>query len=324
MKKLAILVLLSTTIGTALAIGQAKTAVAVKTVKPPVIDGIIQENEWQNAYWQNSFVACPGDALTKQQTRFAVIFDKNNIYLAAKCDEIHINKIKPYSKNDINIWRHDGLEFFLQRLSNNKEYSQFLVSAGGGRYGLKFTTTTSRTNQAIASSKWQAAAALNSGGYTIEIKIPFSLFSDANPQNGTEWRLNIQRNSTTLDSDRYSTWSPVSKFQNPADFGYLVFALAEPQLLQRRITMKRKFNQLKSQIESFNDKYAKFDPVFAGKIKTKLKQLDWVQFKRQATQIMQMNSTQLIKFSEGLKKLSICMEQLKKMRAEYLLNKLFM
>ena len=316
MKKLAILVILNATIGVILARGEAKTAVAVEATKAPIIDGKIQEGEWP--YWQNSFSACPGDAVARQQTKFAVMFDKNNIYIAVKCDEIHIDKVKIYRKNNINIWRYDGLEIFIQKPNNNNGYVQFLVSAGNGRYGLRFPTATSAFKQVIPYAKWLARAKFNKRGYTVELKIPLSLFAGAKPQKGTEWRFNIQRNSTTPDSDRYSSWSPVSQFHNPMDFGYLIFALADPQ----RITLKRKFNQLKFQIDGFHHRYKKYDPVFASKIEAQLKQLNWVKFKQQAAQIMQLDTTLMIKFPEKLKTFSNCLEQLKQEREENLLKKI--
>ena len=300
-----------------------KTAVAVKTAKPPVIDGRIDHGEWPpEDLWQGAFVACPGDAPARQQTCFTIMFDKQNIYIAAKCNEIHINKIKTYTKNEIDIWRHDSLEFFIQRNENRKQYQQFLVSVGGGRFGLKFITSVMRGKQQIPLNTWQAAAKTNNRDYVIEAKIPFKLFN-AKPANGMEWRLNIQRNATTLDSDRYSTWSPVSKFQNPADFGYLLFAFSDSNMLQRRIVLKRRFNMLKSQVEGFHRKYVKFDPSFAANINSELKREDWDSFKQQGLKIMNMNAKQLDAFDGKLSVYTACLLRMKQSCAKYLLKKFF-
>lgn len=78
--------------------GTAKTAVAIKTHSSPAIDGVISAGEWDKAFWHNSFVACPGDAKARQQSRFAVMFDAENIYIAIKCAENHRDKMTYYKK----------------------------------------------------------------------------------------------------------------------------------------------------------------------------------------------------------------------------------
>ena len=324
MNKLIIFVFCSICIlGVAFADSKAKTAVAVKTDKAPLIDGKISDGEWKNISWQNSFVACPGDARTNQQTKFAVMFDKENIYIVAKCNEMHIDKVKLYINNDIKIWKHDGLEFFIQRVGGNEKYKQFLVSAGGGKYALEFTPFISNGKREISSKKWQAAVKIDDAGYTIETQIPFSFFGKIKPENGMEWRLNIQRNATTIDSDRYSSWSPVTRFHNPADFGYLLFAFSGSQLLQKRISLKKRFNTLKSQTEKFRDKYAKSDPVFAAKINDELERVAWKTLERQGKMIMNIDKDQLVMINNKLSDLSICIKKLKQARSDYLLEKFF-
>jgi Carbohydrate family 9 binding domain-like len=300
-----------------------KTDVAVKTENQPSIDGTINDQEWSKAIWRNSFVACTGDARARQQTRFAVLFDAKNIYIAVKCDESHREKMKPYSNNDIDIWRHDSLEFFLQRVSGSKKYQQFLVSAGSGRYAMKFSKGINRSKKEIPHKEWQATAKMTSYGYAVEIKIPFALFDNKIPVNGTEWRFNIHRNAITLDSDRYSSWSPISKFHYPADFAYLIFAFSDPQLLQQRLMLKRKFNTVTSQIENMRNKYHTIDPLFASKLDVKLKNVNWSKFKKQGENIMNMDKSKLKKYAEQLSIFSLNFEKLKQFRSGYLLKSFF-
>jgi len=322
MNKVIVFILINIfTLGSVFAELQVKTAVAVKTGKSPVIDGVIANDEWKGAFWHNSFVAYPGDSMAKQQSRFAVMFDKANIYIAVKCDEIHMDKVKPYRKNDVSIWQHAGLEFMLQHEGEKKEHLQFLTSAGGSGYGLKFITKAQNTKHEIPDAKWQRAAKRNESGYIVEVKISFALFGGKVPSNGTEWRFNILRNALTLDSDRFSTWSPVSDFHAPVSFGYLIFAFSEAHLIKQRVNAKRKFNTLASRIEIFQGKYAKFDSAFAHKLNAELKRINWLRFKAFGTSVMTMNKVQLEAFCEKLLAFSGCFEKLKQMRSEYLLNK---
>ncbi len=303
--------------------GTAKTAVAIKTCNSPVIDGTINAGEWDKAFWHNSFVACPGDAKARQQSRFAVMFDAENIYIAVKCDENHRDKLTSYSKNDINIWRYDSLEVFIQKTSGIK-YQQFMVSAGGGRYAIKFEKGIQRRKEIIPYAKWQASAEMTEYGYVVEIKIPIVLFDTESVANGAEWRFNIHRNATTLDSDRYSSWSPISRFHEPADFGYLIFAVSDPQTLQRRLVLKRKSNKLVSQIENMCIKYTRFDPLFASKLNAELKNINWLEFREQSKTIMKMNKGKLDKYTEQLSVFAMNFEKLKKFRSEYLLQNFFL
>ncbi len=308
-------------LGSVFAEFQVKTAVAVKAGKSPVIDGVITDGEWKGAFWYNSFVAYPGDSMAKQQSRFAVMFDKENIYIVVKCDEIHINKLVPYSKDDVKIWQHDGIEFMLQCADGKKEHLQFLTSSGGGGYGLKFITKAQNSKHEIPKSKWQRATKIHERGYIVEVKIPFALFGGKIPANGTEWRFNILRNALTLDSDRFSTWSPVSNFHDPVSLGYLIFAFSEAHLIKRRVNSKRKFNFLSSKIEIFQAKYTKFDSAFAKKLNAELKSINWSEFKADSANIMAMNKVQLEAFSEKLSTFSGSFEKLKQMRSKYLLDK---
>jgi hypothetical protein len=115
----------------------------------------------------------------------------------------------------------------------------------------------------------------------------------------------------------------MSKFHYPADFGYLIFAFSDPQLLQQRIMLKRKFNVVISQIENMRSKYAKFDLFFIAKLDIKLKAVNWSKFKKQGRGIMKMDKAQLEKYTEQLSAFSVHFEKLKQFRSEYLLKDFF-
>ncbi|MFA6715403.1 MAG: carbohydrate-binding family 9-like protein [Victivallales bacterium] len=322
---------LALVIGTAVTINaqaESRTALAVKTARPPVIDGKLGVAEWTGALWQNSFTSYGADeAQTPQQSRFAVMFDDKNMYFAVRCEDVHVKKIKPYYKNNVGIWRHDGVEIFIQSIAQSGKYLQFLISAGGGRCGLKIavspTCTRIKTRDEVPLTQWQAEAALDSGGYVIEIKIPLALFTGGKPVNGTEWRLNVHRNALTPDSDRYSTWAPMIKTHASEKFGYLIFAFAEPELIQMRITRKRKFNALVSRIEKLQAKYAKFDPQFAAAVNTRLKAAGWEKFRQTGIEIEKMNRAECEKFALQLSKFAAQAENFKQFRADYLKRAFF-
>lgn len=322
-KRLLLLLFIVTVASSAFASDNIKTAVAIMTGKPPIIDGNINPEEWNNAFWQTAFVACPGDSSAAQQSKFAIMFDKSNIYIAVLCDEIHRDKIDFYKRNDIDIWRHDSVELFFQNGIGSNKYKQFLVSAGGGCYGIDLNYDGwLKRSPFPGENRWLAAVKMTENGYAVEIEIPFSIFNCKIPENGAEWHFNILRNSTTLDSSRYSTWSPVANV-NPIDFGYLIFATMDFKLVQQRVILKRKFSELDSRLKLIKLKYNTSDPAFVEKTDICLKQNNWDEINMGRTAIMHMDAELLVTFQNRLEKILKLIEALEKIHSSELLDSFF-
>ena len=198
-----------------------------------------------------------------------------------------------------------------------------MLSVGGGVYSIDLNNVSVLKRTRFPESKWESKTVTTDSGYATEIKIPFSVFDSDTPGNGDEWRFNILRNATTIDSDRYSTWTPMSKIHKPAEFGYIIFAVTEPELIRQRYMALRKFNKASLALQQFKNRYIKTDPEFIKTINAKLQRKNWPDIKRQSANIMNMNLESLSKFNNSIKELSHLPEELEELRSEELLDSFF-
>ena len=87
-----------------LAFSQTRTYTTSRTQQPPDIDGQLTDDCWQNAVWTGDFVQFEPNsgAAPSQQTRFAIVYDDNNLYVAIKALDTEPDKIvRRVSRRDV-------------------------------------------------------------------------------------------------------------------------------------------------------------------------------------------------------------------------------
>ena len=187
------------------------------TEKPPVVDGNVQSNEWNQTAQVVDFVDTLFGNLVSMPVKANVTYDRNYLYVAVR------SPVKQGGSSGSG-----AVEIRLVPKEKGVPY-RFLVTDAGGRTAYSGSETPD-TNLA-----WQAAATAGPKGTAepcFECAIPWKSIGLDNPPDGTSFKLNIVRR----ESDKYGdacSWAditPVSTFTEGAGYGTIVLGGKSPVL----------------------------------------------------------------------------------------------
>lgn len=236
----------------------SKATCAFPAVKPPVVDGKLDDPCWKDVPAAGAFLTY-GDERSEAAppTTFKAVFDKEAIYLAITCSEPGMAGLITTAQGvDTGVEQYVGthsLEIFIDPGRTRFHYFQFVVSATGALYD-------GEGKDSKWHAQWQARLAVGADGWDVEMAIPFSSLAAPAPRIGEAWGLNICRNRGPFDSN--ATWCPVGQlFHNPSMFGTLVFGsyqqwydevfVKERQSLERNLSGAPGMAERLERLESF-------------------------------------------------------------------------
>jgi hypothetical protein len=182
-----------------------KTLQAVRTSSRITIDGDIKDDAWKQAPAASSFIEWrPAFGNTEnEQTKTEVwlLYDDEAIYIGGFCHERADSISKELVGRDV-VGVNDFVGVIFDTYLDKVNGFGYYVTALGEQYDAKYS---SRGEDGSWSSVWNSAAKIVDGGWTFEMKIPYSAirFSNKNIQN---WGMNItrRRNKTS----QQFMWSP--------------------------------------------------------------------------------------------------------------------
>jgi len=210
------------------------------TERPPTIDGKIEELEWRAASKVGQFIGSdaarwkgvPGYDYVSAQTTVFVTHDRENLYVAFRCDEPEIETLKlegTVMKRDAPIWNDDCVELFLAPPGAGFHY-HFIVNWKSWVYDAK------EAGKTDSGREWdldglKVATSVSPPGkdshWAVEMALPFAGFGVPGPKPGEVWGINFARERWAALYKaviEYSTWSGlVGPFQNPQRFGEIRF-----------------------------------------------------------------------------------------------------
>lgn len=172
------------------------------------IDGIVNESAWKlNNTLTKNVIGTGNNTVT-----FGVLWDNNNLYIAAKVLDATLNNDSPDG------WNNDGIEVFID--ANNNKLATY---DGHDNQLIKGWNNSSIFSKAAVSGVQHAWAAI-SGGYTIELSIPWSQLG-VTPAAGLQigFDLGNDDDDNGGDRDAQTVWQgTVNNYQNTSAFGTLV------------------------------------------------------------------------------------------------------
>ncbi len=208
---------LSTLLGARVAQSQPapKTARAVRIAGPaPRIDGLIDDAAWAAAVPITDFVEkLPVEGAEPSfKTDVRILYDRDAIYVGAR---LH----RPDPENiPTTVTRRDGssnaelLVVSFDTYHDRRTAYSFGISSGGVRSDYYHGQDSQTDRQYEYEPIWTARSAVDSAGWTAEIRIPFSqLRFGAHDQ---AWGLNIQRAIPDRNADLYWVMIPRAKDQS--------------------------------------------------------------------------------------------------------------
>ncbi len=217
------------------AIGIARPAAApaelraLKTDRPPTLDGKLDDGCWRDAEPCGPFVVHPGDGVRTDSTEIKAAFDNTWLYVGVRCanDQLHRFKAKHRSHDDPVI-TDDSVELFLDPAGDGAQYFHYMLSFNNVRAEQRVR---GGVKDRMWNLPWLSATTRDAGGWSGELAIPlYLLMSYGEASNLT---FNVVRNQrriqavdgqgeivseTLVSSSRY----PVTRgFHEPDRFGRL-------------------------------------------------------------------------------------------------------
>ena len=206
-----------------------KSAVSARrTEYPPLIDGKLDDPVWKDAKWQEGFVELGTGKPADTATRFAVACDDRFLYVAFRCAEPDLDKLKAKmtKRDDAGLYGDDVVELFVAPGPQRTDYYQFEVNPKG-------TVADAAAHQSgtVRDIAWnsgvQVATAVMEGEWTVEMAVPLAdmelgVFASGN------WGINVARVRRAGGSEVLSTFVPMTgSFHQPALFAALAMPDAD-------------------------------------------------------------------------------------------------
>ena len=183
------------------------------------IDGKFDEQAWKTANWDSSFIQFSpyeGKPPT-QQTKFAIIYDKNNIYFAIKALDSNPDSIfSRMTRRDDE--EGDALSINLDTYHDKRTAFGFAVSAAGVRSDMTLSDNAPDDN--TWDPVWYVKTIVTRQGWNAEICIPLTQLRFDEEEEQT-WGMQIRR--YIFRNDETSFWQPMKRDQSAyiSNFGLL-------------------------------------------------------------------------------------------------------
>lgn len=187
---------------------QEKKSVNIKRAKiAPKIDGVLDDQAWQEAQEAKDFIQFRPDVGVKEtveeQTIVKVTYDDNAVYFAAFMRDDPSKIMKQFTTRD-NFGQAD---FFLISINPNNDGqndTEFLVFTTGTQAD---AIVTSNGNEDWGwNAVWDSSVKIVENGWIAEIKIPYSALRFSNKGVQT-WGINYHRRY--MRDNRQYTWNPI-------------------------------------------------------------------------------------------------------------------
>ncbi len=192
----------------------------------PQLDGDLADPAWTSAVHIKAFQTPTADT-PPARTQAWVAFDRENLYIAFRCDEPLMARIESVGeKHDDPVWRGDSFDVFISNGPDPWSYHHFIISPDNVHWD-EFR----RRSEVVGDfdGRWKSAVKKTAAAWQGELVLPWRDMGMTAPANSAELRANLCRNRKAGVSGKdYSSWSRVARgFLEPGHFGYWSFEARE-------------------------------------------------------------------------------------------------
>jgi hypothetical protein len=194
-----------------------RTAHAARRVGPITLDGRLDEPAWQAAELQEGFRQSHPDEGAKASvaTRFRVLWDDENLYLGAECDD-PLPPTATLSRRDRFV-EGDYISVDIDTTLDRRTAYHFMVYASGTQVdGIHFNDTDFTTDWDGA---WDSAVATTPKGWSLEMRIPLRLLRI--PDHAHAFGFNLYRNLSRRHEEDQWRYRPNGRPGDVSRFGLL-------------------------------------------------------------------------------------------------------
>jgi hypothetical protein len=185
-----------------------KTYTTSEVYSPLVIDGNLNDEAWNAVPWEGDFQMYEpyDDRPPTQETRFKVVFDKENIYVGIRAfDSAPDSIVSRLTRRD----EIDGdmVAFMIDSYHDLQTGFTFFISAAGSKSDL-YMSEDGQNEDETWDAIWWARTQIDDQGWTAEVKIPFSQLRFDKSSGGT-WGFLVARE--IYRNNETDFWQPLSK-----------------------------------------------------------------------------------------------------------------
>ena len=183
-----------------------KKIIAVRTTEPIRIDGVLSESVWQRPGATDFFQQDPNQGQpVSERTEVWVAYDDEALYVAARMHDAHPDSIVSRLARRDNDASSDEFAVGIDSYHDKRNGFYFIVSAAGVlRDGILYNDDWSDGSW---DGVWEAKPKINSDGWCVEIKIPFSqLRFEQHDQ--YVWGINFERVIARKKEQSYLVYTP--------------------------------------------------------------------------------------------------------------------
>ena len=183
---------------------------ATRTLKPPKIDGILDDHVWYTSKTASEFVMLePGNGDPEpedQKTEVKILYDDNAIYVAGYMyDSNPDNILKQLTARD-NFGNSDSFGITLNPNNDGQNEFWFIVTAAGVQIDAQVSP--SNGEDLSWSEVWYSKISFDDKGWYVEMKLPYSALRFSKEEDYT-WGINLFR-GIEKEKELY-VWNPIDK-----------------------------------------------------------------------------------------------------------------
>ncbi|MDD2707394.1 MAG: sugar-binding protein [Verrucomicrobiae bacterium] len=204
-----------------------------KTMRPPLIDGKIDEECWRNSVEMGPFLLLENKGMAREQTTVRAAYDSDHLYFAFRCKESVLDPAmnqtqffmaKTKTHDSIELFKDDCVEIFIAPDEAKNEYYHVAVNANGCWYDA--SCNGNRQPDLSWNPNLHAGVFKEKDSWNVELAIPFKdLHAIPDPADHAKWKLQCCRHENPRKEN--SAWSPARhSFHDFARFGGLFFSPA--------------------------------------------------------------------------------------------------
>jgi hypothetical protein len=197
----------------------ARQAACVKATTKPEIDGLLDETIWSNP--ATGLFNSDGTPAKTDPVEFYFAYDKDNLYLAARCHDRAIDSVRAaVTEHDGTVSGDDCVGFFLQPDTADPAAYQVYFNTIGTSFDQKLTP--GEDGWYSGDRSWNGTYTVKNGRgkdfWTVEAVVPLNQFGVVG-QTGATWGLNFRRKQPRHNVA--GEWQAPMDY-NPASFGRLL------------------------------------------------------------------------------------------------------
>ena len=174
----------------------------------PIIDGSIDEDEWQEAAAiQVNIEVDPGDNIEAEVTAQALIMeDGQTIYVAFRAHDPDPSQIRGFYEDRDSGWDGDYMGIILDTFNDERRAFEFLVNPFGVQMDAIYDDVNQREDESW-NAIWDSVGQITESGYTVELAIPLKQLRFSETESVQVWGIDFYRHyprdrSTSIHSQR--------------------------------------------------------------------------------------------------------------------------